>query len=97
MTKGQAIYGTEDKYSSVQQIHVQIVVVLKNWSHIANGSYDRLAGEIWVDFETFKFLNSSLYYLDFYLVNISAMLLIVLEVYFSQNFSNKAFKVYLTS
>ena len=43
----------------------------------------RLADEIWMDFKIFK----TFHRLDFYFVNITAMLLIVLEVHFSQLFS----------
>ena len=50
----------------------------------------RLADEIELDFEIFKILYR-LNYLDFYFVDISAMLLIVLEVHFSLLFSNKAY------
>ena len=64
----------------------------------ASWSYGRLAGrladEIWLDLEIFKILYM-LNYLDFYFVDISAMLLIVLEAHFSLLFSNKAyFRVY---
>ena len=63
-----------------------------------SGSYGRLAGwqagrladEIRLDFETFKILYK-LNYLDFYFVDISVMLLIVLEVHFSLFFSNKMY------
>ena len=67
----------------------------KNWASTpsASGSYGRLAGrladEIRLDFEILKILYR-LNYLDFYFVYSSAMLLIVLEVYFSLLFSNKA-------
>ena len=49
----------------------------------------RLADEIRLDFEILKILYR-LNYLDFYFVYSSTMLLIVLEVYFSLLFSNKA-------
>ena len=49
----------------------------------------RQADEIRLDFEILKILYR-LNYLDFYFVYSSAMLLIVLEVYFSLLFSNKA-------
>ena len=45
----------------------------------------RLADEIWQDFEIIKIL----YWLEFYFVDISAMLLIVLEMHFNLLFSNK--------
>ena len=71
----------------------------KNWTSTpsASGSYGRQAGwlagrladEIRLDFEILKILYR-LNYLDFYFVYSSAMLLIVLEVYFSLLFSNKA-------
>ena len=71
----------------------------KNWASTpsASGSYGRQAGrqagrladEIRLDFEILKILYR-LKYLDFYFVYSSAMLLIVLEVYFSLLFSNKA-------
>ena len=66
----------------------------KNWASTpsASGSYGRQAGrvadKIWLDFEILKILYR-LKYLDFYFVYSSAMLLIVLEVYFSLLFSNK--------
>ena len=85
-------YGTEDK-RSVLQIHVYtaIAFLVRNiWTHTpsASGSYSRQADEIQVDFETMNILYR-LNYLDFYFVDISAMLLIPLEVYFRQFFSNK--------
>ena len=46
--------------------------------------------KIWVYFETFKIFYR-LNYLDFHFVNIIALLLIVLEVHFSQIFSNKVY------
>ena len=49
----------------------------------------RLADEIRLDFEILKILYR-LNYLDFYFLYSSTMLLIVLEVYFSLLFSNKA-------
>ena len=55
----------------------------------ASGSYGRLADEIRLDFKIF-FILCRLNYLDFYFVDISTMLLIVLEVHFSLCFSNKA-------
>ena len=51
----------------------------------------RLADEIWQDFEIIKIL----YWLEFYFVDISAMLLIVLEMHFSLLFSNKTGIVYI--
>ena len=56
----------------------------------ASGSYDRLEDKIWVDFKIFKIFYR-LNYLDFYFVNITAMVFIVLEVHFSWFFSNKAY------
>ena len=66
-------------------------VVRKNWASTpsASRSYGRLAGEIRLDFEILTILYR-LNYLDFYFLYSSAMLLIVLEVYFSLLFSNKA-------
>ena len=71
----------------------------ENWIPTVSpsGSYDRQAGwqadgladKIWLDFKILKILYR-LIYLDFYFVYSSAMLLIVLEVYFSLLFSNKA-------
>ena len=59
-----------------------------------SGSYSRQAGwladEIWVDFKVFKILYK-LNYLDSGFIDISTMLIIVLEVYFSCLFSNKAY------
>ena len=49
-----------------------------------------LADKIWLNFKIFIILYR-LNYLDFYFVDISAMLLIVLEVHFSLFFSNKAY------
>ena len=55
----------------------------------------QLADEIRVDFEIFKILYR-LNYLAFHFVDISTMLLIVLEVHFNLLFSNKAyFRVYV--
>ena len=51
----------------------------------------RLADEIWQDFEIIKIL----YWLEFYFVDINAMLLIVLEMHFSLLFSNKTGIVYI--
>ena len=61
----------------------------------ASGSYGRQADEMQMDFQIFKILYR-LNYLEFYSVDISAMLsLIVLEVHFSLLFSNKVyFRVY---
>ena len=50
----------------------------------------RLTEKMWVDFIIFKFLYR-LNYLDFCFIDISAMLLMVLEVNFSQLLSNKAY------
>ena len=55
-----------------------------------SGSYSRLADKIWLDFEIIKILYR-LNYLDFYFVDISAMLLIVLEVHFHLLITNKAY------
>ena len=72
----------------------------KNWISrpSTSGSYSKLAGrlagrladKLQMDFEIFKILYR-LNYLEFYFVDISAMLLIVLEVHFSLLFSNKAY------
>ena len=48
----------------------------------ASRSYSRLVDKIWTDFEIFKIFYR-LKYLDFYSVNITAMLFIALEVHFS--------------
>ena len=55
-----------------------------NWIPVpsTSGSYGRMANEIQLDSEIFKILYK-LNYLDFYFFDISAMLLIVLEVHFS--------------
>ena len=50
----------------------------------------RPADEIWMDFKIFKTFHR-LNYLDFYFVNISAMVLTVLEVHFSLLFSHRAY------
>ena len=55
-----------------------------------SGSYSRLADKIWLDFEIIKILYR-LNYLDFYFVDISAMLLIVLEDHFHLLVTNKAY------
>ena len=60
-------------------LHLALVGLTAGW----------LADEIRLDFEILKILYR-LNYLDFYFVYSSAMLLIVLEVYFSLLFSNKA-------
>ena len=54
-----------------------------------SGSYGRLADETQLDIEILK-IPYRLNYLDFYFVDISSMLLIVLEKHFSLLFSNKA-------
>ena len=56
----------------------------------AGGRAGRQAGKTQLDFKIFKILYR-LNYLDFYFVDISKMLLIVLEVYFSLLFSDKAY------
>ena len=53
-------------------------------------SYGRQADEIQLDFGIFKILYR-LSYLEFYFFDISAMLLILLEVCFSLLFANKAY------
>ena len=91
-------YDAKGKRSSEQRIRILTAIaylVRKNWASTpsASGSYGsqagRLADEIRLDFEILKILYR-LNYLDFYFVYSSAMLLIVLEVYFSLLFSNKA-------
>ena len=61
---------------------------------MAGRQADRQAGrqtdERWLDFKILKIL-CRLNHLGFYFVYSSAMLLIVLEVHFSQLFSNKAY------
>ena len=85
-------YDANNKRSLVQWIHIQTTItflVRKNWTPTpgAIGSYGRLAGKETKDFKIFKILYR-LNLLDFYFVDISATLLIVLEMHFSQLFSN---------
>ena len=68
-------------------LHLALVGLTAGW--LAGWLAGRLADEIRLDFEILKILYR-LNYLDFYFVYSSAMLLIVLEVYFSLLFSNKA-------
>ena len=68
-------------------LHLALVGLTAGWQ--AGWQAGWLADEIRLDFEILKILYR-LNYLDFYFVYSSAMLLIVLEVYFSLLFSNKA-------
>ena len=78
--KGQRTsYGTENKHSSVQQIHVLDVnhhTSYKKWTHTpsTSGFYGRLADEMQVQVEIFK-IPYRLNYSDFSMFNINAMLL----------------------
>ena len=84
-------FGTMDLFLNSNRLSCE-----KNWSSrpSTSGSYSKLAGrladKLQMDFEIFKILYR-LNYLEFYFVDISAMLLIVLEVHFSLLFSNKAY------
>ena len=91
-------YGPKDKRSLVQWISIKQhhLSCEKNWTSrpSTSGFYGKLAGrladKLQMDFEIFKILYR-LNYLEFYLVDISAMLLIMLEVHFSLLFTNKAY------
>ena len=93
-------YSTKNKCSLVQWISIWTAIaflVRKNWTPMprASGSYGRQASRQagrWnmAGFKIFKILYR-LNYLNFYFVDIIAMLLIALEVHFSLLFSNKAY------
>ena len=88
-------YGAKDKHSSVQWILIYTAIaflVRKNWTTkpSASGSYSRLAYETQLYFKIFAILYR-LNCWDFYFVDISALLIIVLEVHFSLFFSNKVY------
>ena len=85
-------YGTKDKRSSVQQICIYFLVRKGLNPHLMLVGLiaGRLVDKTRVDFEIFN-IPYMLNCLDFCFVNISAMSLIVLELHFSQLFSNKVY------